>query len=76
MRADEVTLGERALTVCQQLGIPPNDAKNARSTASSTYEGREYLIVIGQLTDGRSIRMMCRHDRPEHIVSLRPLGSS
>ena len=76
MRADEVTLGERALALCEQLGIAPNDARNARSEASSTYPGAEYLVVIGQLPDGRSIRMLCRHDRPQHIVTFRPMTSS
>jgi hypothetical protein len=76
MRADDVTLGERALSLCEQLGISVNDAKNARSSANSTYPAPEFLMVIGTLPDGRSIRMWCRHDRPAHIVSFRPLPRS
>jgi hypothetical protein len=73
MRADDVTLGERALAMCVQLGIDPHDAKKARSDATSTYDGREFMIVIGPLPDGRLIRMMCRYDRPYHVVTFRPL---
>lgn len=73
MKASDVTLSERAIHLCRQFGISVNDAKNARSQATSTYEGREFLVVIGPLPDGRSLRMNCRHDRPEHIVSFRPV---
>jgi hypothetical protein len=69
-----VTLSERATILCQRLGIPESALKKARSGPVSTHEGREYFIVIGTLPDGRSVRMQCRHDRRNHIVSFRPLS--
>lgn len=74
MRPDEVTLGEGARRTSKQLGVPEDAVRRARSGAISSYDGREYLTVVGELPDGRSIRMNCRFDRPNHIVSFRPLG--
>jgi hypothetical protein len=73
MRPSDVSLGERALSLCGRLGIPETDLRTARCGTVSTHEGAQYLIVIGDLPDGRSVRMLCRHDRPNHIVTFRPL---
>lgn len=75
MKGNQVTLGERAERLCAQLGISENDIRRVRSKSVSIHEGREYLIVIGELPDGRSVRMSCRYDRPNHVVTFRPLPS-
>jgi hypothetical protein len=75
MRQQDVTLGESALHWCTRLGISETDVKAARAGSISQYEGREYLIVTGELSDGTAIRLKCRFDRPGHVVSFRPVGA-
>jgi hypothetical protein len=75
MESNDVTLGERASKLCASLGIPENALQKARSGSISEHEGREFLIVIGELPDGRSVRMMCRFDRTNHIVTFRTLDA-
>jgi hypothetical protein len=74
MEISDVTLGESARRWCQRLGVPESDLKSARAGSVTTYEGTQYLIVTGELPDGRAIRMQCRHDRSNHIVSFRPVS--
>lgn len=71
MASNQVTLGESATKTCLRVGIAENDLRKARAGSVSEHEGREYLVVIGELSDGRSVRMMCRFDRPHHIVTFR-----
>lgn len=73
MRPDEVTLGEAARHLCRRLGRPETDIQAARSGSGSVFQGREYLIVVGEAPDGRTIRMACRHDRPHHVITWREL---
>jgi hypothetical protein len=74
MDVDRVTLSERAQKLCAQHGIAESDLKIARASEVSSYEGREYWVVIGELPDGRSVRMSCQHGRTGHIVTFRPLS--
>jgi hypothetical protein len=74
MKPSDVTLGERARSLCSQLGVTEEDVRMARCGDISTHEGTQYLVVLGELADGRTIRMLCRYDRPNHIVTFRPLS--
>jgi hypothetical protein len=73
MRSQDVTLGEGARRMCPRLGIAESDVRDARAGSISEHDSPEYLIVMGELPDGRSVRMMCRHDMPWHVVSFRPV---
>jgi hypothetical protein len=75
MASNQVTLGETASKLCARTDISENALRSARAGSVSEHEGREYLVVIGELPDGRSVRMSCRFDRPYHIVTFRPLES-
>lgn len=74
MEPSDVTLSERARNLCGQLGITEADVRMARCGNVSTHEGAQYLVVLGELADGRTIRMLCRYDRTNHIVTFRPLS--
>jgi hypothetical protein len=74
VRLSDVTLSERSAALCRQFGISENDAKAARANAGATWDSREYKFAIGQLADGRSLRFSCRFDRPEQVVTFRPVS--
>lgn len=73
MRPSDVTMGDRATKLCSEFGVSLQELKFARVNSSASYEGREFLIVHGVTSDGRTLRMACRHDMPTHIVSFRPV---
>lgn len=71
MQADEVILGGSAKAFAKRIGVPEEDVKLARVGAVSDLGGNEFLILLGTLPDGRSVRMLCRHDIPAYVVSFR-----
>lgn len=73
VQATNVTLGERARELCRLYGIDESAIKQARAGSQSVYEGREYLIISGELPDGSAIRLSCQYDRSNHVVTFRPL---
>lgn len=73
MNPSDVILSRRAQALCAQLGISQGDLRKARAGPTSGWEGREYYVVTGELPDGRSVRMSCRHDHRHYIVTFRPI---
>jgi hypothetical protein len=71
VRANDVTLGDRARAVARRHGIPHSAVRIARSLEVSTHETPECLVVIGTLPDRRCVRMWCSPDQPSHVISLR-----
>jgi hypothetical protein len=67
-----VTLSERAKALLGQFGLTERDLKRARAGSVSSSETPQYLVVHGDLPDGRTVRMLCRFDLPCHIVTFRP----
>jgi hypothetical protein len=74
MQPSDVTLSERARKLSTQFGISESALRQARCSSISTLEGREYFIVIGTLSDGRTVRMNCGYAQRNHIVSFRPIS--
>lgn len=72
MRPDDVTLSDAARRACSRVGVAEADVKSARAGSVSITESPEWLIVYGELPDGRRARMACPHHIPNHIVSWRP----
>lgn len=71
-REDRVTLSERARRFAAQIGLSEGDLKRARAGSVSATEGTQFLVVWGELPDGRRVRMLCPHHIPCHVVSFRP----
>lgn len=69
-----VSLSDRSRKLCEQLGVPENVLKAARSGSVSETEGSQYLIVWGELPDGRRVRMMCSYANRGYIVTWRPVS--
>lgn len=67
-----VTLSERASALLGQFGLAERDLKRARAGSVSEHDTPQYLVVHGDLPGGGSVRMLCRFDRPCHIVTFRP----
>lgn len=75
METNDVSLGPVAMRFCERLGVPPNALRAARAGHSVTISAREdWLVVHGELPDGRAVRMHCRHDLPSYVSSFRLLG--
>jgi hypothetical protein len=70
MNATDVTLSPGALASCERLGIDEIAIRRARADSVSEFARPAYLVVIGQLPDGRTIRLSCRHDLPKHVAAL------
>jgi hypothetical protein len=71
--ANEVILGGAAKAFAKRIGIAEEDVKAARVGPVSDLGGREWLILLGTLPDGRSVRLTCRFDEPFYISSFRPI---
>ncbi len=72
MNANDVILSGRARDLCAKLGILHDDLRKARAGPTSSWEGREYFVVTGNLPDGQPVEMKCRHDHRNYIVTFRP----
>lgn len=70
MRAADVTLSPRALDACGRLGLTVTEVQRARAVNVSEREQPSWLVIYGELPDGRAIVMHCRHDRPWHVDGL------
>lgn len=73
MKFTDVTLSDRAKALCNRFNISELEVRKARSNADTTFEGREFLEVIGELSDGGSIRMQCYLHQDYHVVTFRPI---
>ena len=71
IRIGEVTLSDAARSAAERHGIPANEVRMARALSVSTHSTPEWVVAIGQLRDGRRVRMCCSHELPSHVVSLR-----
>jgi hypothetical protein len=71
--SSNVTLSENARRLCAKLGVPESGIKQARAGSTGETERPEWLVVYGELPDGRRVRMMCPHHIPHHVVTWRPL---
>lgn len=71
VRSRDVTLGPGARAAAERFGIQESGLKLARALSYSTNDMPQYLVVIGQLPDGRRVQMSCLHETPGHIVSVR-----
>lgn len=69
----DVILGGAAKAFAKRIGLAEADLKTARLGPVSDLGGREYMILLGTLPDGRSVHMKCRFDEPLYIASFRPL---
>jgi hypothetical protein len=70
MRPADVTLSPRALAACRRLGASELEVREARARGASR-EQPAWLVVYGELRDGRRVVMSCQHDRPWHVDALR-----
>ena len=70
MTTASVTLSCRARAACARLGIAEPVAKRARAGGVATHETPRFLVVMGDLPDGRAVRMECSPARPEYVSSL------
>jgi hypothetical protein len=73
MRAGKVIIGGRAKAFAKRIGVSEADLEAARLGPVADLGGNEYMILHGDLPDGRSVRMLCRYDEPYYIASFRPL---
>lgn len=71
MTYNDITLSPGARATCQRLGITEVDVRRARAGECSELEQPQYLVLYGELGDGRPIVMSCQHDRPWHVISVR-----
>jgi len=71
-KESSVTLSERARSLLDQFGLVERDLKRARAGSASIAESPRYLVIRGDLPDGRSVRMLCSFANPCHIVTFRP----
>lgn len=71
MTPRDITLSCLARATAERLGLDELVVKRCRAASTSSHEQPGFLVVNGQLPDGRVLRMHCRHDQPAHIVSLR-----
>lgn len=71
MTPADVTLSLRAAATCDRLGIDEREVRRARAGTASEREQPRWLVVYGELADGRAIVMNCRHDRPWHVDAVR-----
>lgn len=76
MIPSDVTLSPGARATCSRLGVPEPALQRARVASASEMEQPTYLVIYGQLEDGRTILMSCQHDRPWHIISVRLANGS
>lgn len=67
-----VSLSERSMSLLDQFGLTERDLKRARSGSVSINENPQYLVVRGDLPDGRGVRMTCSVKLPCYIVTFRP----
>jgi len=77
MTPADATLSPRALAASARLGVSERQVRRARARNVSSRDRPRWLVVYGELADGRKIVMHCRHDRPWHIDALRlAMGTS
>jgi hypothetical protein len=73
--AEDVILGGAAKAFAKRVGITEREVKEARAGEVSDLGGIEFRILLGTLSDGRTIRMLCRFDLPHYISSFRLVPS-
>jgi hypothetical protein len=73
MDAKHITLGDAARAQCGRFGVEESAIKIARAGSVTVQEGREYIIVYGELPDGRRVRMCCQYGLEHHVVTFRPV---
>jgi hypothetical protein len=65
-----VTLSAGALAACDRLHVNEMAVRRARARPVSEHERPMYLVVQGELEDGRTVSMSCQHDRPWHVLTF------
>lgn len=65
-----VTLSPAARAQAARLGVSEIGIRRARARSVSEHDRPMYLVVDGELEDGRHVRMSCLHSLPSHVVSI------